>query len=125
MKNLFILFGFTIISFSSYSQNYGATYKPITRPSLNQNQQQYEQEYRQPQVSYQRVTGVSKSGGQIPLRVRIVDGRIDGIEYYNTTFKNWTNCISFSRTSSYSMDDYERAYDYIVKPDYGSQTYYF
>ncbi|WP_143256476.1 hypothetical protein [Alistipes sp. An54] len=135
MKKLLILCGFILSCGYVSAQNYGATYTPYSRPSVdnyNYNQQQtfnFQQRpfgyQRQTQVTYQRVTGTTKSGHTAPFRIKYINGQAQSIEYYQS-YQGWVTCYAYSPTDKgFIADDYEQAYDYKVKPTYNSAVYYF
>ena len=125
MRTLFLTLGFVFMSSFAIAQNW-STYTPITRPPINnQGQQQFQQQFSQPQASYQRVSAIAKNGSRTELRLKIVDGRINSVEYYHTTLKCWCACVAVSQTNKFSLDDYEKVYDFKVQPQVGAPVYYF
>ncbi len=132
MKKLLILCGFILSCGYAGAQNYGATYTPYSRPVDNYNYNQQQDFRQQPfgnqrpaQVTYQRVTGTTKSGHTAPFRIKYINGQAQSIEYYES-YNGWVTCYAYSPTDKgYIADDYEQAYDYKVKPTYNSAVYYF
>ena len=124
MKKLLIFCGFILSCGYVSAQQYGATYTPYSRPVDNYNYQQpIFGNQRQAQVTYQRVTGTTKSGQTAPFRIKYINGQAQSIEYYQS-YNGWCDCYAYSRTDKeYIADDYEQAYDYKAKPTYNSAIY--
>lgn len=137
MKKILFILAFMLTSIYAHAQSYGGDYIPVTRPPIGSSSAQYDTSYggysapsqsyyqHQPQVSYQTINAVTKSGNTAPFRIKYVDGRMMSVEYYQS-YNGWSRCYEFSRThKSLIGDDYEQAYNYRVKPTYDSAVYYF
>lgn len=139
MKKLLFVMVFTTICVYANAQmyvTYGSdasydpyvTYKPIESRQRQQPAYNYQPQTYQPQVSYMRVTGVSKNGRSAVLKVKYIDGQLSSVEYFDTTYKRWTRCAAISKTNKYFYNDnYEQVYDYKVQtqPQLDNTIFYF
>lgn len=125
MKKIIFISMFLINLAQVHAQVYYTPFIP-ENSSNRQTRPQYQPRYQQEQITYRRITGTTKSGYTAPFRIKYVDGYIRSVEYYNSTYKDWMTCMSFSHTDKNAIyNDYEKVYDYKVKPTIDSEIYYF
>jgi len=118
---LFFIFAFNNIHAQVY-------YTPFIRDNspFYQTGPRYQPRYQEDRIQYRRFTGTTKSGYTAPFRIKYINGYIRSIEYYDSTYKDWMTCMSFSHTNKGLIyDDYEKVYDYKVQPTFDSEIYYF